>query len=68
MNQETVRNILDAQEQLASGLLGEYYVRQKEFLQILDNISKDKRDVILDYLGICVEIHLKLLEFLGEKK
>ena len=59
MKVETAKKILEAQERIDRELTGEYGFRQERFLKVLQNLSQDQRSTVLDYLGVCIEIHLK---------
>lgn len=65
-----MRYILDVQEQIRADqmLLSEYETAQKAFLAMLTQLTDAQRDILLDYLGVCVEIHLRMLEIAIEMK
>lgn len=64
MNQDTANRILDIQEQIREDvlLMREYEDAQAAFLELVSELSGEQRNVLLDYLGVCVEIHLRMLE------
>ena len=66
MTPETVKRILDAQENLDPELLREYAKHQQLFLELLHRMPEREQHILIDYLGICLEIHLKLLESIAE--
>ncbi|MBQ9147940.1 MAG: hypothetical protein IJX69_00025 [Oscillospiraceae bacterium] len=64
MNQEVARKILQIQETVRSDLdlMAEHQSKQEAFLALLSDLSQDQQDVLLDYLGVGIEIHLRMLE------
>ena len=63
MEQFVVNRILDIQETLRSdpGLMAEHEAAQRAFLTTLPELTEKHRDILWDYLGVCVEIHLRML-------
>ena len=59
--------IMDAQEKLDHLLISEYTQRHEACLKLLQILPQEQRDIFMDYFGICIEIHLKLMEFIAEK-
>ena len=64
---ETIQKMLDTQDQLRSNpefssLQAEYRQRSEDFMRILEQLSSVQRDGILDFFGVCIEIHLRLLK------
>lgn len=60
------KKYLDLQEQLMQdseygGLLGEYRRQNGAFLAVLEQLDPRQRQVVEDYLGICAELHTKML-------
>lgn len=43
-------------------LMSEYRAAHAAFLEILPQLTEVQQGVLLDYLGVCVEIHLRMLE------
>ena len=70
MNQDAVKQILDIQEQIRTDtvLMGEYEAAQTEFLKLLSELAENQQNILLDYLGVCIEIHLRMLEESNKKK
>ena len=70
MNQETAKRILEAQEQirLDTVLTGEYRAAHGAFLEMLPQLTRLQQAVLMDYLGVCVEMHLRMLEKAIEMK
>ena len=66
MTRETAMKILDAQEKLDKELMNEYRERHDLFLQLLYRLQEKEQNILMDYLGVCLEIHLKLLETIAE--
>ena len=64
MDRKALERILDVQEMIQSDdvLMGEYESVQAAFLEMLPQLTEAQRDTLLDYLGVCVEIHLRMLE------
>ena len=64
MRQTTAKRILDIQEMLRADttLMDEYRERHTEFLAMLLKLNEDQKSVLMDYLGVCIEIHLRMLE------
>lgn len=66
MNQNDVQKYLQLQEQLMTDdgygcLLQEYREKNAEFLAVLEGLAPQQRQTIEDYLGVCAELHTKLL-------
>ena len=70
MDRNALERILDVQEMIQSDdvLMGEYESVQAAFLEMLPQLTEAQRDTLLDYLGVCVEIHLRMLEKAIEMK
>lgn len=68
MNQITVNRILDVQELVRTDqpLMADYESRQLAFLEILPELTEKQKNILLDYLGVCVEVHLRMLELCCE--
>lgn len=64
MNRNSTVRIMDIQERIQSDadLMGEYNIHHAKFLAVLDELTESQQDILMDYLGICIEIHLKMLE------
>ena len=63
MNQLIAKRILDVQERIFAGnpLGEEYRATQTAFLAMLPELTEAQREILLDYLGVCVELHLEML-------
>ena len=70
MDRMTARGILDTQEKVCADefLATEYRTAQAAFLKMLPHLPQDQQDTIMDYLGVCVELHLRMLENAIEMK
>ena len=70
MKQLTAKRILDIQECILTDntRVEEYKVTQTAFLTMLPELTEVQRDILLDYLGVCVELHLQMLEKAIEMK
>ena len=70
LNQETAKRILEAQERIRmdSVLAGEYQAAHGAFLEMLPQLTQAHQEILLDYLGVCVEMHLRMLEKAIEMK
>ena len=62
MTKETVKKILDAYENLDIELMKEYSEKHDLFLELLSELQERERNIVMDYFGVCIEVHLKLLE------
>ena len=64
MNRNSAQRVLDIQERIQSDadLMGEYNIHHAKLLAVLDELTESQQDILMDYLGICIEIHLKMLE------
>ena len=64
MDRETAKRIVDLQEKIQSDtlLMDEYRELHARFIQLQTEINENQRNILMDYLGICIEIHLKMLE------
>ena len=64
MDHETAKRIVDLQEKIQSDtlLMDEYRELHARFIQMQAEINENQRNILMDYLGICIEIHLKMLE------
>ena len=64
MDRETAKRIVDLQEKIQSDtlLMDEYRELHARFIQMQAEINENQRNILMDYLGICIEIHLKMLE------
>ena len=63
MDQSVVKRILDIQDMIrsAAGLMAEHDAAQRAFLAMLPELTESQRNIIWDYLGVCLEIHLRML-------
>lgn len=63
MDREAVNQILDIQEMLRSdpGLMAEHDTAQRAFLAMLPELTEKQQNILWGYLGVCVEIHLRML-------
>ena len=66
MTKETVKKILDAYENLDIELMKEYSEKHDLFLELLSELQERERNIVMDYFGVCIEVHLKLLEFITD--
>ena len=64
MNRNSAERIMDIQERIQSDsdLMEEYKVHHAKFLGMLDELNESQHNILVNYLGICIEIHLKMLE------
>ena len=67
MNQEAARRIFAVQDAALSDedyklLLEEHEVLSPQFLQALEEMEPRQRDAVMDYLGLGINMHLRLLE------
>ena len=64
MDRKCTERILDIQEwiQSDSDLMGEYREHHARFLGMLDELTEVQQEILMNYLGICIEMHLKMLE------
>ena len=64
MNRNSAERIMELQEQIQSdfALMGEYKRHHAKFLEMLHSLSQDQQDILTNYLGVCIEIHLRMLE------
>ena len=70
MKRLTVQRILDIQEAICADqvLMTEYRTAQAAFLEMLLRLPPSHQDTIMDYLGACIELHLRMLENAIEAK
>jgi hypothetical protein len=66
MKQNDIQKYLQLQEQLMTDevygfLLQKYRAKNAEFLAVLEELDPQQRQMIEDYLGICVELHTNML-------
>lgn len=71
MDRETVMKILDIQQAAREDpayqeLLAEYEPIHQRFLETLRTMDPAVREVLMDYLGVTVAMHLRLLEMAVE--
>ena len=64
MDRKVVECILDIQDKIHSDdvLMSEYKAAHAAFLEMLAQLTEVQQTILLDYLGVCVEIHLRMLE------
>lgn len=67
MDIEIAKRIMDIQDQALEdeqfcGLLDEYAISCPRFLDMLRTLTQEQQDVFLDFLGVSVQMHLRLLE------
>ena len=64
MDRKCAERIQNIQERIQSDsdLMGEYNTHHARFLQMQDELSESQREILMDYLGVCIEIHLRMLE------
>ena len=64
MDRKSTERILNIQERIQSDseLMGEYNVHHARFLQMQNELTESQQEILMNYLGICIEIHLKMLE------
>ena len=64
MDREVAERIVAIQEIIHSNfaLMEEYREYQAEFLKMLPELNEKQQNILMDYLGICIEIHLRMLE------
>ena len=72
MNDITVRRIIALQEMLLQDerycqLHEEYMQCNSRFAQLLQELTKNQRAAAEDYLGVCAEMHLRMLEVACER-
>lgn len=63
---KTTENLIKAQERVRTDpvyleLSQEYNRHNAAFLSVLKELNPGQRQIIEDYLGICVELHTKML-------
>ena len=70
MERLTAQRILDIQEKICADqvLMVEYRTAQTAFLEMLPHLPQAQQDIIMNYLGVCVELHLRMLENALEAK
>lgn len=66
MCREAIDKYLELQEKIGAdkeydNLIQEYRAKNAEFLAVLEDLDPQQRQMIEDYLGICVELHTKML-------
>ena len=64
MDREVAERIVAIQEIIQSNfaLMEEYREYHAEFLKMLPELNEKQQNILMDYLGICIEIHLRMLE------
>ena len=64
MDREVASRIVTIQEIVQSdlALMEEYREYHAEFLKMLPELNEKQQNILMDYLGICIEIHLRMLE------
>ena len=64
MDRKSTERILNIQERIQSDseLMGEYNVHHARFLQMQNELTESQQEILMNYLGICIEIHLRMLE------
>ena len=45
-------------------LAQEQKVMNQELLELLDTLQEDQKETILNYLGLCAQMHMRMLELL----
>ena len=68
MVKATMNKILEIQDSIQTNseywqLMEEYKICGRQLLAQLETMNEDQRNAVLDYLGLGVEMHLKMLEF-----
>lgn len=63
---ESIDKYLEIQEELMADkeyirLLREYRAKNAEFLAVMEELDPQQRQVMEDYVGVCVELHTKML-------
>ena len=63
MNRSVAKRILDIQEMIRSdfALMEEYAGCQSAFLNLIPELTEKQQNILWDYLGVCTEIHLRML-------
>ena len=72
MDRSTVDKILDAQERFYrdpeyGALWRELQDRNRDFQRVMDELSPQQQDVMVDYMGLLHEMYRKLLRYAVEK-
>lgn len=67
MEQQIVQKLLDIQDRLITdpqyqSLMPEYRQRNTQLLAALETMEPEQKDAVLDFLGIALEMHLRMLE------
>ena len=67
MRKELSKKILQLQEAAMEDetyrqLMDEHGVRNERFLQVVQSLSEEQQTAIFDYLGVLIEMHLRMLE------
>ena len=71
MKQSTARRILEIQDRLLEyreyqELMEEYRRCDEQFTALLSRLDEEDESIILDYLGVGVDIHMHMLELACE--
>ena len=64
MDREAASRIVTIQEIVQSdlALMDEYKEHHAKFLKILPELNEIHQEILMNYMGICNEIHLRMLE------
>ena len=64
MDQKVVDRILDIQEavQCDVTLMKEYQEYHAQFLAMLDELEPAHQNTLMNYLGVCIEIYMRMME------
>lgn len=70
MEKHVIDHIWAVQEKLAADpqyaqLLREYRIRNSELLIHLETMTVSQQDAVMDFLGVLIEIQMKILELLA---
>ena len=67
MRKELSKKILQLQEAAMEDetyrqLMDEHGARNERFLEVVQSLSEEQQTAIYDYLGVLIEMHLRMLE------
>ena len=67
MSREASRKLLQLQEAAMEDetyrqLMDEHGARNERFLEVVQSLSEEQQTAINDYLGVLIEMHLRMLE------
>ena len=70
MDQKAVNKIVEAQEKMRTEpevhlLLEEYQWCERRLRDLLKQLPSDQTGILMDYLGMLVQLQIKLLEFVA---